>query len=383
MKEIMRELKDFFRQADLLLLLLCCLASIYGLILISSAVRSFGNTSDFILVQSVAIILGIGVYIGLSLIDIELITRQWKWLLLFNILFIMSLTVFGVTGDTGNRSWIRFGFIPGGVQPAEVVKITFVVLLAKQLSHNSEKGVSRISSVLSLALHLVFMVGLIVAVSSDLGVALIYVFIFLCMLFAAGVRLHWFVIAGVLVYLIWPYIWDNLLRSDQRDRIMIVFDPSIDPDNIGVGWQAAQSKIAIGAGRIFGMGLYKGTQIQYNDYLPAKHTDFIFAVAGEELGLIGCSVIVLLLSAIIIRCIWVGLKSKDSTSTLICIGFAGMLVFQTFENIGMCLGLTPIIGLTLPFFSYGGTSIITLFAAMGLVSSVKMHPLPPWRKYRT
>lgn len=381
MSELWQEFKRFFKQADILLLILCCMASLYGVLLISSATKSYGAGS-YVAVQLASIALGIGVFVILSLIDLEIITRQWKWLILFNIVFLLLLLLFGVEGDTGNRSWIRFSFLPVGIQPAEVTKIIFVILLAKQITVRRQKNINSISSVAQLGIHLLFMVGLILAVSSDMGVALIYVFIFICMMFASGLKIRWFVIAAVILAILTPIGWKYLLRSDQRDRIMIVFDPSIDPNNTGVGWQAAQSKIAIGAGKLTGMGLYNGTQIQYNDYLPAKHTDFIFSVAGEELGFIGCAAIVLLEVLIIIRCIYIGVKSKDSTSTLVCIGFAGMLIFQTFENIGMCLGLTPVIGITLPFFSYGGTSIITVFAAMGIVSSVKMHPLPPWRKNR-
>lgn len=381
MSELWQEFKRFFKQADILLLILCCIASLYGVLLISSATKSYGSGS-YVAVQLASIALGIGVFVVLSLIDLEIITRQWKWLILFNIVFLLLLFLFGVEGDTGNRSWIRFSFLPVGIQPAEVTKIIFVILLAKQITARREKNINSISSVAQLGIHLLFMVGLILAVSSDMGVALIYVFIFICMMFASGLKIRWFVIAAIILAVLTPIGWRYLLRDDQRDRIMIVFDPSIDPNNTGVGWQAAQSKIAIGAGQLTGMGLYNGTQIQYNDYLPAKHTDFIFSVAGEELGFVGCAAIILLEVLIITRCIYVGIKSKDSTSTLVCIGFAGMLIFQTFENIGMCLGLTPVIGITLPFFSYGGTSIITLFAAMGIVSGVKMHPLPPWRKNR-
>lgn len=381
MSVLWQEFKRFFKQADIFLLVVCCLASGFGLILIASATKSFG-TNIYVIIQGVSIIIGVIAYVILSLIDLEIITRQWKWLLLFNILFLLSLFIFGVEGDTGNKSWIRLSFIPVGIQPAEVTKIIFVILLAKQISSRRSKGLSSIPSMAMMALHLALMVALILAVSSDLGVALIYVFIFIIMLFTSGVKLRWFVIAGILIAVISPFILDNILRADQRDRIMIIFDQSIDPDNLGVGWQAAQSKIAIGAGQLTGMGLFNGTQIQYNDYLPAKHTDFIFAVAAEELGLIGCSVIIIFELVIIARCIYIGVKSMDFTSTMVCMGFAGMLIFQAFENIGMSLGLTPIIGITLPFFSYGGTSIITMFAAMGIVSSIKMHPLPPWRKER-
>ena len=133
--------------------------------------------------------------------------------------------------------------------------------------------------------------------------------------------------------------------------------------------------MALASGRIFGTGLYQGTQTQSGS-IPYQHTDFIFAVAGEELGMIGCLVIIALLTAIIVRCVRTGLRSQSNLGALVCIGIAAMLAFQTLENIGMCIGVAPVIGLTLPFFSYGGSSIITMFAAMGIVSGIKMRPKP-------
>ena len=376
-KEIKQEFKLFFKRGDILLLILCCLASLYGVVLIASATKSYGATS-FLAVQIFSLFLGIVLFIVVSMTDVEVFTSRSNWLILFNILFILALLIFGEAGDSGNRSWILFPLIGIGVQPAEVVKVFFIIVLAKQISDYQQTNLNSVKHIALLVLHLAVMVGLILFVSSDLGVALIYVFAFIVMLYTGGIKLRWVLIAVAIGVIAGPLIWNNLLRDDQRNRIMIIFDPSIDPNNVGVGWQAWRSKIAVGSGQITGMGLFKGTQVQYSDYLPAKHTDFIFSVAGEELGLIGCVAIILLLTAIILRCIYIGYKSRNSMYTLLCMGIAGMLIFQTYENIGMCLGVTPVIGITLPFFSYGGTSIVTLFFAMGLISSVKMHPAPDW-----
>jgi len=379
MREFRQEFKLFFKQGDIFLLILCCLASLYGLVLIASATNSYG-THSYVIIQLGSLIFGIVIYIIISMADIELFTSRANWITLLSILFILSLLIFGEAGDTGNRSWIRFPFIGIGVQPAEVVKVFFIIVLARQITDYQQNNLNSVKHVALLVLHLAVMVGLILFTSSDLGVALIYVFIFVVMLYTGGIKLRWVLIAVALVLLLGPLIWNYLLRDDQKDRIMIVFDPSLDPDNTGVGWQASRSRIALGAGQIFGAGLFKGAQVQYSDLLPAKHTDFIFAVAGEELGLVGCLGIIVLLTAVIFRCIYVGYKSRNALYTLVCFGIAGMLIFQTYENIGMCLGVTPIVGITLPFFSYGGTSIVTLFFAMGLISSVKMHPAPDWHR---
>ena len=150
---------------------------------------------------------------------------------------------------------------------------------------------------------------------------------------------------------------------------------SIDPLGQGIRWQLNQSRLALASGQLTGTGLFNGRQTQ-SGALPERQTDFIFAVIGEELGLIACVIVILLLLAIIVRCIYIGVKSQNYMSMLVCFGVAGWLIFQTFENIAMTIGLAPIIGVTLPFISYGGSSIIALFAAMGLVSGIKYRPKP-------
>ena len=195
------------------------------------------------------------------------------------------------------------------------------------------------------------------------------------MIFIAGLSFKWIGAGLLAVTGVSPILWRFFLSNNQKNRILAPYIDSIDPTGTGVMWQANQSKIAIASGKLFGQGLFNGAQTQ-SGAVPQQHTDFIFSVAGEELGLIGCLIIILLLILIICRCIYVGIKANDTQNGLICIGIAAMLIFQTFENIGMCIGLTPVIGLTLPFFSYGGSSILTLYAAMGIVSGIKMRPKP-------
>ncbi len=149
-----------------------------------------------------------------------------------------------------------------------------------------------------------------------------------------------------------------------------------------MSWHAKQSKLALASGRLTGTGLGNGPQSQ-SDAIFAKHSDFIFAVVGEELGMIGCCAVLFLLLLVIIRCIVVGLRSKDTLSMLVCFGVASTVIFQTFENIGMCIGIAPVVGITLPFFSYGGSSLFSMFAAMGLVSGVRYRPKPErYKMYR-
>ncbi|MPM72334.1 putative lipid II flippase FtsW [bioreactor metagenome] len=195
-------------------------------------------------------------------------------------------------------------------------------------------------------------------------------------------RLRWFLLgagaAGGLGYLAWPH-----LPGYIQMRFRVVFDHALDP--LDKGFHQSRSILAIGSGQLTGQGLFKGTQTQSAaaSALPARHTDFIFAVAGEELGLLGCALILALLLAIILRCVWVSRTARSPVCAYAAMVYAGMLMVQTLLNVGMCLYVSPVVGLTLPFFSYGGSSIITLYAAMGIVSGIKMRTLPSWLRDRS
>ena len=216
-------------------------------------------------------------------------------------------------------------------------------------------------------------------ISKDAGSGLVYLFVFVCMAFAGGFALRWIflglggAVGGFLAA--WNF---NLLRGDWYDRIKVILDHSYQPE--GKGWQQTRGMLALGSGKLTGQGLFQGTQTQSSAKwsLPERQTDFIFCVCGEELGFIGCLLIIVLLLAIIVRCLIVAREAPSRMESLVCVGMAGMLIFQTIANIGMCLFLMPVIGLTLPFFSYGGSSIVTLFAAMGVVSGIKKRSRPEW-----
>lgn len=380
LKPIYIAIRDFFKNADMFLLTVCLILSAIGMVLIYSSTRSY-ETNSYIYVQLASILIGIVLFVILSIIDIDIITQKWPILLAFNVLIIAALFIWGEEGGTGNRSWFRFGGI--GIQPTELVKITFTLLFAKQMSflHNSNRGISSPISMVQLAVHLLFMFALIIITSSDLGSALIFIAIFLVMCFAGGVRMIWFLLGIGAVAALSPFAWNNFLSDYQKARIMAPYFPeTVDPTGLGITWQVNHSKVALASGGFWGQGFMQGTQSQ-SDALFAKHTDFIFSVAGEEFGAIGCFLIIALLLTVIIRCIYIGLKSNNYMNTVICCGMAAMLGFQTFENIGMCLGLTPVIGLTIPFVSYGGSSIISCFAAIGIVSGIRIRPNPT-RRYR-
>ena len=384
-------LSDVVRQSDMVLLSLCTVSTLYGMVLIASATH-FRNTFKYVAIQGFGLLLGVLLYFLLSSIDVSEVGKKWKWLLAFNFGFILLLrTPFGLTRN-GNRAWLGVndigkrlgvGFLenfPITVQPAEIVKITFIILLARQLALLQEKRDLRsFTNVIQPTAHAGAMFVFYYILSKDAGSGLVYLFVFLCMAFAAGFALRWIflglggAVGGFLAA--WNF---NLLRGDWYDRIKVILDHSYQPE--GKGWQQTRGMLALGSGKLTGQGLFNGTQTQslYRSSLPERQTDFIFCVCGEELGFIGCLLVIVLLLAIIVRCLIVAREAPSRMESLVCVGMAGMLIFQTIANIGMCLFLMPVIGLTLPFFSYGGSSIVTLFAAMGVVSGIKKRSRPEW-----
>lgn len=385
-------LADFFQQADLMLLGLCCVSTLYGMVLIFSATRSMGTDRviRYVGVQGAAMAIGVCAYIFMSMLDLENVMKRWKWLVAFNIVFIGLLkSPLGRGHETGNVAWLKFPGIPFQIGPAEVAKITFTLLLAKQLEwlREEKRDLKSFRSAFLVAGHALALIGWYVVVSGDMGNALTFFFIFLCMAFVAGFALRWFLllfagagtaIAAVLLLDLVPKSMTYMVR-----RFQVLFDHSLDP--AGIGWQQNRSLLAIGSGGVFGQGYLNGTQTQsaYPTSLPARRTDLIFAVCGEELGLIGCIAVIVLLACIIFRVLLVAKNSQTPFQCYACVGVAAMLIYQTVVNIGMCLFVMPTIGVTLPFFSYGGSSIVTLYMAMGVVSNIKKRSLAMRRPTRT
>lgn len=367
-------IKKFFARTDWVLLALCVVTSLFGVVVISSATALDGS-NFYVTKQLLALGLGLGAYVVISFLDMEVLGEHMLLMTIFAALFLASLYPLGVAGETGNRSWLQIPGINFMIQPAEYCKIIYVVVVARimsiyQESINSLNCVSRIVLVSALFL------GLIVLISKDAGVALIYVFAFIIMALAGGFSLIWFAVAGAGIAVVFPVLWSSgLIRDDQKERLLVLIDESIDPLGQSVRYQTYHSMNAISGGNLMGQGLFQGVQTQSGN-IPAQHTDLIFAVIGEELGYVGCFFCILLLVAIVFRILYVGNHSGSYFYRMICVGIAGTLLFQITINIGMCIGLMPVIGITLPFISYGGSSILSLFIAMGVISSIRLHPSP-------
>ena len=370
-------IKEFFQRADIFLLVMCILCSIFGITMIEKAVTgmyeggwNMSVPAKYLAVQIASMILGIIAFVLFTVIDVDLVARQWKLLMLVDLVLLVALVLFGEDDGTGNSAWIRFAGI--GVQPSEIIKVIYIIVAARQMTYLKEyKDINSFFSVVQMAAHFMLVFGSIVVVSSDLGSASIILGIFIVMFFALGVRLYWFAAGGAAVAAAIPLLWNYFLKDYQKQRLIAPYDPSIDPDGWGITWQTTQSKMTLASGRLTGV-----EEGHTPSVFTGKHTDFIFSCVGENLGMIGCIVVILLLMILIIHCVRVGLRSGRTFDMLVCIGVAAAVTFQTFINIGMNIGITPVIGITLPFFSYGGSSMVTMFAAMGLVSGIKYKLKP-------
>ena len=352
------------------------ISSIYGTFMVHKAVVAMAagdwlsNPTKFVLVQVFSIFLGLGFFVLMTLVDSDLLGDQWRVLCVLNVLLIVALVIFGADDGTGNKAWIRFAGI--GVQPSEVIKILYIIVAAKQMTYIKEHGdINSLLSIVEMAGHFVIVFGMIVVVSSDLGSASILLFVFLVMFFCLGVKLYWFALGGAAVAAVIPVLWTYFLKDYQKQRLLSPYDPSIDPDGWGISWQTTQSKLTLASGRLTGVDAEHTRTV-----FTGKHTDFIFSTTGETLGMLGCIVVIILLTIIIIHIARVGLNCGRTYDMLICMGIAGAMAAQMFINIGMCIGITPVIGITLPYFSYGGSSMVTMYAAAGIVSGVKFKLKP-------
>ena len=241
-------LADFFQQADLVLLVLCCTSTLFGVVMIFSATRYMDSYRN-VMVQLAALVIGICVYIAMSMLDLEMLMKRWKWIVVFNILFIALLkTGFGVE-IYGNRAWLKFPFMPVNIGPAEIVKITFVLLLAKQLEwlRVEKRDLRSFPAAVTVAGHAIGLCGFYYVISNDMGNGLVFLFIFVCMAFVAGFALRWFVLLfGAGAAAIVAALVLDVMPVHMRDRFIVLFDHSYQP--LDAGWQQTRSLLTLGSG---------------------------------------------------------------------------------------------------------------------------------------
>ncbi|GAA0862363.1 rod shape-determining protein RodA [Paraclostridium tenue] len=339
----------------------------FGLMILSSATHATtGGSYLQIIKQGLAFIVGMALVIVILLFDYNFLGKHYKGLYIVSIILLLLVWIPGLGKDMGGaRSWLNLG--PLDFQTSELVKLTFILSYAKLVEEKKGK-LNTIKDLIPLGLYAAPIL-LLLLIQPDLGTAIVFCCIIGGMLFTAGLNNKIIRNTIIVIVVAMPLMY-MLMANHQRIRI----DAFLNPEDVSLpgNYQVMQSMIAIGSGGLTGKGLYEGTQNQ-NDFLPVQDSDFIFAVIGEELGLVGMFVIMVLYALFLIRMISMAREAKDFYGTLIIIGVMSMFAYQIIQNIGMTVAAIPVTGVTLPFVSYGGSSLMTSLANLGLVLNVGMR----------
>lgn len=346
---------------DIPMLLLLLIISAYGLLILYSAL---GQQIELVISQSIKMMIGLGVMLVIAQISPSVYMRLAPWIFLLGLIALVLIYFFGIE-IKGSRRWLR---IPGitNFQPSEIMKLILPLILAWYFQDRHLPPKVRH---VFWSLVIIIIPVMLIAFQPDLGTSLIIAASGLFVLLLAGVSWRLVFSAIGLAVVAAPALW-FVLRDYQRTRILTLLDPERDP--LGAGWNIIQSKTAIGSGGLFGKGLFEGTQSNL-DFLPESQTDFIIAVLGEELGLAGVVVLLILYLLLIGRGVILSVQAQDTFGRLLSGSITFTFFVYVFVNMGMVSGILPVVGVPLPFVSYGGTSIITLFAGFGILMSVHTH----------
>ncbi|MHB9093636.1 MAG: rod shape-determining protein RodA [Eubacteriales bacterium] len=368
-----RTLKKF----DFILFIVTVLIILFGLLTLSSATHATmtrgGDALAYVKKQAMWFILGLAAITAILKIDYEGFTKYSKLIYVVNVGLLLAVRFVGKT-QNGAQSWIPIG--PFYFQPSEFAKIFMIITFAVYLS-NREGKLNRFRDLLPTFVFFGIPMFLIIK-QPDLGTALVFIAIYFGMLFIAGARPRNLIIlvlagalavGGVLTAQL-GFGLDKPLKPYQLDRLTIFVDPYKDPR--GAGYHVIQSQVALGSGGVWGKGLYRGTQTQLN-FLPEQKNDFIFSVVGEEFGFVGSAILLILFYIFVQRGIKIAMGSKDMLGTLLATGIVSMLVFHLLVNVGMAAGIMPITGIPLPFFSYGGSSMLSNLMGVGILMNVHMR----------
>ncbi len=352
---------------DIILVLTILALLAFGTIMVYSTTLSFAKPVQNSLMKThfLSLALGILVMFVLMLIDYNIWGKLYLFIYAGCILLLIATLLFGKSVHDA-KSWIQIGS-KFSFQPSEFVKVGLIISLAKYIENNIDKLNNPF--VLLKILAFAFLPVLLILLQPDFGTAIVYVFFIFIMLFSQGISLRYVMYAIGLGVLSIPALWFSM-NQYQKNRIYDFLDPN--RDAMGSGRQVIQGKIALGSGKLFGRGLFKGTQNMYK-YVPEKHTDSIFAIVGEETGFFGGAIMILLYYCMLSRMINIAKNSDNVFGSAMVSGFLGMFLFHIVQNIGMILGILPVTGIPLPFISYAGTFQLTSLACIGLVLSVNYN----------
>ena len=358
--------KRLLRRTDLTLIAAAAAIVIMSLVIIGSATHVNTPSEErywFVQRQGISIIVDIALAIFLMNFDYKILQRYGNHFYVFNLILLILVMLIGQTA-LGAQRWIALG--PISIQPSEFSKLIMIIALAALME---KRGRIRSLSDLTPVAGYVLVPFLLVLKQPDLGTSLVFLAIFFGMVFVAGIRLR--ILFGIfgLGLAAMPVLW-HFLKDYQKMRIMVFMDPNVDP--LGAGYHIIQSKIAIGSGLLFGKGLFGGTQSQLN-FLPENHTDFIFSVVGEELGFVGCAVLLLLYLIVLWRGIKIAQDASDTFGRLLAVGITSMIAFHVLVNVGMTMGIMPVTGIPLPLMSYGVSSLTTNIMAIAILLNIQLR----------
>lgn len=368
MKKILLLSKRFIAETDKLTLLLITVASVFGVIMVYSTTRCGLEDGQTIprdaIVMAIAVTAGIIFTIIISAIDYELIMKMWPIIGAACVVLMGVTLIFGAAPEArpDSKCWLKFGSIY--FQSSELVKIGYIITFSMHLELLKDK-INEPLSIILLGIHAAVPTGLVI-LTGDMGSALVFIFITIGMLFFAGLHWGFFAAGGILTLAVSPLIWMFVFGEYQKTRVLTLFRPEEFPDE---AYQQLKGLTALGSGGFFGQGLFKGGYTQAG-VVPVAESDMIFTAIGEETGFLGCILSLGLLFYISYRLIKTGKNARDFSAQLACYGMAVMIAAQVLINTGMCLMVLPVIGITLPFFSAGGSSTLCLYIGLGLVFSI-------------
>lgn len=364
MKKVLEFVKHYFSGLDKILILICIMCSTISMLCLISAYYTGQIKIRAVIIQGVGIILGIILASVISMFDYETLAKLWKIHLPATLLLVLlTFTPLGVQATTlaDDKAWLNIGITT--IQPSELLKISFVLTFALHLSKVGEK-INTLKGFLLLCAHAAIPIGLI-ALQGDFGSALVFVAIFIMMMFVAGLSVKLILVGLIGLVVAVPLLWKFVLPDYLKTRFFVAWHP--ENYRLSTGMQQYNGRLALGSGGLFGKGLFSDNL--YTN-VPEAHNDFIFSYIGQTLGFIGCAITLLLIVILCVKMLVTARGSRDVLGNFICIGMFAIFFFQTLINIGMVLCITPVIGITLPFFSAGGTSVAVSYIAIGVVLSV-------------
>lgn len=366
MHSLLEKTRGFIKSLDAVTLGICLICSAISMSCLFSFYYNGQRQLKVLIVQGAAILLGLIVALFLSVIDYEAMMKLWKLHAPLAVGLVLLTFVIGVAPNPDaptDRAWLSLGITT--FQPSELLKLSFILTFSMHLSHVGER-INHLKEFSLLCLHALFPVALII-VQSDYGTAMVFLMIFLVMMFTAGLSLRLIAVGFVGLAALAPLVWRFLLPDFLKERFLAAQHPEQYLSGTGKGWQQYLGRNALGSGLLSGRGLFSNSNLVS---VPEAHNDFIFSYIGQTMGFVGCILTLLLLTALCVRILMVVRMSKDVAGMLICSGVFAMLFFQIVVNIGMVLCILPVVGVTLPFFSAGGTSAVVSYMAIGLVLSV-------------